>query len=124
MANEKPAKPTKKKTAARPSRKTAVKKKDASPPEVEKLSVGPAAAAVAKKESEAGTPSEFSGITIGHAAGDVWGILTQGTPRTITELKKAVAAPGDVVVAAVGWLAREDKLDFISNGKTVKIGLR
>jgi hypothetical protein len=29
-----------------------------------------------------------------------------------------------VVVAAVGWLAREDKLDFISNGKTVKIGLR
>lgn len=67
---------------------------------------------------------EFTHIAIGHAAGDVWGVLSNDGPKSIAELKKSVNAPGDVVVAAVGWLAREDKLEYVANGKTVKIGLR
>lgn len=78
----------------------------------------------AKKPSAASATPAFTGIAIGHAAGDVWGILSSGGPRTIAELKKSVQAPGDVVVAAIGWLAREHKLEFVVNGKTVKIGLR
>jgi hypothetical protein len=68
--------------------------------------------------------SEFTGIAIGHAAGEVWGFLSGGEPRTIADIKKSVKSPADVVVAAIGWLAREDKLEFVTNGKTVKIGLR
>jgi hypothetical protein len=67
---------------------------------------------------------DFTGIAIGHAAGEVWGLLNGGKPRTIAEIKKSVKAPGDVVVAAIGWLAREDKLEFDFSNKTVKIGLR
>jgi hypothetical protein len=67
---------------------------------------------------------EFTGIAIGHAAGEVWVYLNGGEPRTIADIKKSVNAPADVVVAAIGWLAREDKLQFVTNGKTVKIGLR
>jgi hypothetical protein len=81
------------------------------------------AAAVGKRSATVASPA-FTGIAIGHAAGDVWGILSSGEPRTIAELKKSVKAPGDVVVAAIGWLAREHKLEFVVNGKTVKIGLR
>jgi len=76
-----------------------------------------------KKPASDESPS-FTGIAIGHAAGDVWGSLSGGEPRSIAEIKKSVKAPGDVVVAALGWLAREDKLEFITNGKTVKIGLK
>jgi hypothetical protein len=67
---------------------------------------------------------EFTGIAIGHAAGEVWGILSGSEPRTIADIKKLAKSPADVVVAAIGWLAREDKLEFVTNGKTVKIGLR
>jgi hypothetical protein len=77
-----------------------------------------------EEKPAAGDSPAFTGIAIGHAAGDVWGFLSGGEPRTIAEVKKAVKAPADVVVAAIGWLAREDKLEFVTNGKTVKIGLR
>jgi hypothetical protein len=76
------------------------------------------------EKPSAGSSPMFTGISIGHAAGEVWGFLSGGAPRTIAEIKKAVNAPGDVVVAAIGWLAREDKLEFVTNGKTVRIGLR
>jgi hypothetical protein len=68
--------------------------------------------------------NSFTGIAIGHAAGEVWGALSNGGPRTIAEIAKSVEAPGEVIIAAVGWLAREDKLEFDTSGKTVKIGLK
>lgn len=107
MAKGKPAKKPKPRAAAAP--KSTNTPKMAGPP---KPITRPAAA------------PEFTGIAIGHAAGDVWGYLSGGQPRTIAEIKKSVNAPADVVVAAIGWLAREDKLVFVTNGKTVKIGLR
>jgi hypothetical protein len=77
-----------------------------------------------EKKPASGASPAFTGIAIGHAAGDVWGVLSSGGPRTVAEIKKSVKAPPDVVVAAIGWLAREHKLEFITNGKTVKIGLQ
>ena len=44
--------------------------------------------------------------------------------QTFAAVKKSVKAPTDVVAAAIGWLAREDKLEFTSSGKTVKISLK
>ena len=76
------------------------------------------------KSPATGATPPFTGIAIGHAAGDVWGVLSSGGPQSMAEIKKSVQAPPDVVVAAIGWLAREHKLEFVTNGKTVKIGLR
>jgi len=70
------------------------------------------------------TPGSFSGIEIGHVAGDVWAMLGRDGGQTIAAIKKSIDAPGDVVLAAIGWLAREDKLEFSANGRTVKISLR
>jgi len=68
-------------------------------------------------------PGAMSHIEIGHVAGDVWGALSRKGPLTIATLKKEVAAPSDFVLAAIGWLARENKLSFESSGRTVKIAL-
>jgi hypothetical protein len=66
----------------------------------------------------------LTGIEIGHVAGEVWGALTRNGALTVAALKKEVAAPGDVVAAAIGWLAREEKLNFDTAGRMVKISLR
>lgn len=47
---------------------------------------------------------------IGDAAGAVWHLLDSRGPLAMTELVKKVDAPRDVVMQAIGWLAREDKL--------------
>lgn len=61
---------------------------------------------------------------IGITAGAIWMYLTDNGETSLATLKKEVKAPGDLVLAAVGWLAREDKLDFAVNGKTVKVSLK
>ena len=77
----------------------------------------------AKTKSKAAGPRTLTGIEIGHVAGDVWAALVEEDELTLTALKKAVKAPPELVVAAIGWLAREDKLEF-GSGATPKIGLR
>jgi hypothetical protein len=79
----------------------------------------PSPAQVAPREVGA-----LTGIEIGHVAGEVWGALTRKGPLTLAGIKKEVKAPEDVVTAAIGWLAREEKLDFDTAGRTVKISLR
>jgi hypothetical protein len=66
----------------------------------------------------------LTGIEIGHVAGEVWGALTRNGALTVAAIKKEVKAPGDVVAAAIGWLAREEKLNFDTAGRVVKISLR
>jgi hypothetical protein len=44
--------------------------------------------------------------------------------QSLAALKKATGASNELVLAAIGWLAREDKLEFTASGKTVKISLR
>jgi hypothetical protein len=47
---------------------------------------------------------------IGDAAGLVWHHLNESGSRTLTQLTKEIDAPRDVIMQAIGWLAREDKL--------------
>jgi hypothetical protein len=61
---------------------------------------------------------------IGLVAGEIWGFLAEKEPQTLAAIKKAVTAPADVIAAAIGWLAREDKLEFTTSGRTLKIGLK
>lgn len=61
---------------------------------------------------------------IGHAAGRVWQALQGADPLTVSALKKATGLTGDLAMAGLGWLAREDKLHFDDSGRSVKVGLR
>jgi len=63
-------------------------------------------------------------LVIGEVAGEIWGLLAKGDAVTIAAIKKSIAAPPDVVIAGVGWLAREDKLTFTASGRTLKISLK
>lgn len=61
---------------------------------------------------------------IGHAAGDVWRVLSERGSQTLAGLKKSVDASDDVVLMAVGWLAREGKLAFETSGRAVTVSLK
>lgn len=58
---------------------------------------------------------------IGETAGQVWHTLDVNGPLSITKLLKQVDAPRDTVMQAIGWLAREDKVDIdeTSRGRVV-----
>ena len=58
---------------------------------------------------------------IGDAAGLVWHHLHESGPRTLTQLTKDIDAPRDVIMQAVGWLAREDKLAIDEEGRNKKV---
>jgi hypothetical protein len=76
-----------------------------------------------KPKAEAAPKRAFSTEEIGHVAGDVWHVLSTEGTKTAAELTKAVAAPAELVAAALGWLAREDKLAFETNGRSVSVSL-
>jgi hypothetical protein len=61
---------------------------------------------------------------LGHVAGEVWRFLDSGNGQSLATIKKSIDAPNDLVLAAIGWLAREDKLNFSNNGRSVTISLR
>lgn len=63
---------------------------------------------------------------IGHVAGEVWGALSTNDNGgvTLAALKKAVAAPADHVLLALGWLAREDKVEINASAKTPTVSLK
>ncbi|REK15836.1 MAG: hypothetical protein DWQ37_08445 [Planctomycetota bacterium] len=57
---------------------------------------------------------------IGDTAGMIWRHLNENGSRTLTQLAKEIDAPRDVVMQAVGWLAREQKLT-IEEGSRKKV---
>lgn len=61
---------------------------------------------------------------IGYTAGTVWETLSQSGPMSMTRLVKETGAPRDLVMQAVGWLAREDKITIADEGRSRVIRLR
>ena len=61
---------------------------------------------------------------IGEVAGEVWQLLTDTGNRSLTSIKQSIDAPDVLVTAAVGWLARENKLQIDNDGRYTKISLR
>jgi hypothetical protein len=74
----------------------------------------------APASAQRGLSSEAIGIT----AGEVWRVLAERGGQTLAGLKKAVDAPDDQVLLALGWLAREDKLAFEATGRTITVSLK
>ncbi|GIW90815.1 MAG: hypothetical protein KatS3mg109_1247 [Pirellulaceae bacterium] len=58
---------------------------------------------------------------IGFTAGKVWHLLHDQGRMSMTRLIKSVDAPRDLVLQAIGWLAREDKIEIeeTSRGRLV-----
>jgi DNA-binding GntR family transcriptional regulator len=61
---------------------------------------------------------------IGETAGAVWHKLDKKGPLTLAQLAKDVHAPRDTVMQAVGWLAREGKVEIEDNGRKRVVSLR
>ena len=49
---------------------------------------------------------------IGATAGMVWQTLDTEGPMSLAKLTRTVDAPRDMVMQAIGWLAREDKVSI------------
>ena len=47
---------------------------------------------------------------IGATAGQIWHHLDESGPQKLTQLVKEIDAPRDMVMQAIGWLAREEKI--------------
>lgn len=62
--------------------------------------------------------------TIGSTAGQVWEYLSNNEEATLTALKKDLSLKSDEATMALGWLAREDKVEFTKKGASVKVRLR
>ena len=51
-------------------------------------------------------------------AGMVWCTLSENGAMTMAKLVKAIGEPRDNVMQALGWLAREDKIDIVEDGRS------
>ena len=61
---------------------------------------------------------------IGETAGDIWHLLDTKGSLPITKLVKEVNAPRDTIMQALGWLAREEKINIEEDARTRVISLR
>jgi hypothetical protein len=61
---------------------------------------------------------------IGEVAGLIWLRLSQHGEQSLAALKSSIEGPSDLIMAGVGWLAREDKLVIRKNGRTIFVSLR
>ena len=80
-------------------------------------------AAAAKREALAAR-QVLDYESIGQCAGEIWQLLDSQGGQSVPAIKKAIAAPDDVILAAIGWLAREGKLNFSKTGRSLTISLR
>ena len=61
---------------------------------------------------------------IGEVAGVVWTILDEDGPSSFAKLAREIDAPRDIVMQAVGWLAREDKVTIEEGSRGRIVSLR
>lgn len=61
---------------------------------------------------------------IGTMAGAIWHALESNGGMTLAKLKKELNAQAPIFDWAIGWLAREDKIDLVQNGRSIQISLK
>lgn len=61
--------------------------------------------------------------SIGQVAGQVWHYLHSHGPATLSKLAREIEAPRDLVMQAVGWLAREEKVRFHEGQRSKLVSL-
>lgn len=60
---------------------------------------------------------------IGETAGMIWRYLASTGPVRVARLVREVSAPRDLLMQAIGWLAREDKIGISKDrrGRTISL---
>ena len=72
-----------------------------------------------------GTTAELDCVSeIGVVAGEVWHTLRSDGSMTLAKLARELDAPRDVVMQAIGWLAREGKVDIQTTSRGRLVSLR
>jgi hypothetical protein len=61
---------------------------------------------------------------VGETAGRVWHLLDEQGPQTLAQLKKRLNGSGEMVTFALGWLAREDKVDILKDKNNLRVALK
>lgn len=67
---------------------------------------------------------EVSVNQIGEASGVIWKLLDQHGPLTVAKLARQSELSRDAVAMAIGWLAREDKIEICDTKRGRVISLR
>jgi hypothetical protein len=60
---------------------------------------------------------------IGDTAGKIFNVLQNG-PLSLNKLIKETNREEKITLMALGWLSREDKIEFVQNGKQLTISLK
>jgi hypothetical protein len=61
---------------------------------------------------------------IGETAGQVWAFLNQHGRCSLNAVKLGVVAPKSQVDMAIGWLAREGKIDLSQEKRSIQVWLK
>ncbi|MBM4333441.1 MAG: hypothetical protein FJ117_19850 [Deltaproteobacteria bacterium] len=61
---------------------------------------------------------------IGETAGKVWMFLNQKGESNLNQLKKGVKADPNLILQAIGWLAREEKILIEKKGRFVTYAVK
>ncbi len=62
---------------------------------------------------------------IGFSAGQIYNYLSSNNgTSTITKMKKELDLKGNFAELGLGWLAREDKVQFTKKGSSVSVSLK
>jgi hypothetical protein len=61
---------------------------------------------------------------IGNAAGVTWRLLAAKGTMPLTQLKQEAGLTEPLLLMAIGWLAREEKVEITRDRRSFRIGLR
>jgi len=62
--------------------------------------------------------------TIGETAGEIWRLLSNEGPMSFSAIARKTEHPQRVVYMGIGWLAREDKLEFTQTKRGLAVSLK
>ncbi len=66
----------------------------------------------------------MSNAIIGDAAGKIWKYLDKNGEASVSKIVKETGLNRNDVQRGIGWLAKEDKLNFEINGRTETLSLK
>ena len=61
---------------------------------------------------------------IGEIAGEIWNLLYNNGEMSVSRVVSRVNATQSIAYMGLGWLAREDKLEFIKKNRGVFVRLK
>ncbi len=65
----------------------------------------------------------WGSAAIGETAGQVWSFLSAKGKSTLASIEREIEAPSALTQFAIGWLAREGKIDLKQEGRAVQVWL-